>query len=104
MSGDSGFSTNGAKYDSLGQRPRSTPTDPQALKGRHTRCSFPSGLGEVLTIASSKIQFLVDAGIAQRQTPSEYLQELEKLGILKGEKRGREVLFKHPALLKVLTA
>jgi Fic family protein len=52
----------------------------------------------------SKIQFLVDAGIAQRQTASEYLQELEKLGILKGEKRGREVLFKHPALLKVLTA
>jgi hypothetical protein len=52
----------------------------------------------------SKIQFLVDAGIAQRQTASEYLQELEKLGILKGEKRGREVLYKHPALLKVLTA
>jgi Fic family protein len=51
-----------------------------------------------------KIQFLVDAGIAGRQTASEYLQELEKLGILKGEKRGREVLYKHPALLQVLTA
>jgi len=51
-----------------------------------------------------KIQFLVDAGIAQRQTASEYLQELEKLGILKGEKQGREVIYKHPALLKVLTA
>jgi Fic family protein len=51
-----------------------------------------------------KIQFLVDAGIARRQTASEYLQELEKLGILKGEKQGREVLYKHPALLKVLTA
>jgi len=51
----------------------------------------------------SKIQFLVDAGIAQRQTASEYLQELEKLGILIREKRGREVLHKHPALLKVLT-
>jgi Fic family protein len=51
-----------------------------------------------------KIQFLVDAGIARRQTASEYLQELEKLGILKGEKQGREVLYKHPALLKVLAA
>ena len=51
-----------------------------------------------------KIQFLVDAGIAQRQTASEYLQALEKLGILKGEKRGREVLYRHPALVKVLTA
>jgi len=46
----------------------------------------------------------VDAGIARRQTASEYLQELEKIGILKAEKRGRELLYKHPALLKVLTA
>lgn len=52
----------------------------------------------------SKIGFLVDAGIAQRQTASEYLQALEALGILKGEKRGREVLYRHPALVKVLTA
>ena len=52
----------------------------------------------------SKIQFLVDAGLAQRQTASEYLQALEQLGILKGEKRGREVLYRHPALVKVLTA
>ncbi len=58
----------------------------------------------VFTQPYCKIQFLVDAGIAQRQTASEYLQELEKLAILKGEKRGREVLYKHPALLKVLTA
>jgi Fic family protein len=58
----------------------------------------------VFTQPYCKIQFLVEAGIAQRQTASEYLLELEKLGILKGEKRGREVLYKHPALLKVLTA
>lgn len=51
-----------------------------------------------------KIQFLVEAGIARRQTASEYLQELEKLGVLKGEKQGREVIYKHPALLKVLAA
>lgn len=57
----------------------------------------------IFTQPYSKIQFLVDAGIAQRQTASEYLQELEKLGILQREKRGREVLYKHPALLKVLT-
>ena len=58
----------------------------------------------VFTQPYCKIQFLVDARIAQRQTASEYLQELEKLGILKGEKQGREVIYKHPALLKVLTA
>ena len=58
----------------------------------------------IFTQPYSKIQFLVDAGLAQRQTASEYLQELEKLGILVGEKRGREVIYKHPALLKLLTA
>jgi Fic family protein len=50
-----------------------------------------------------KIQFLVEAGIAKRQTASEYLKELERIGILTGEKRGREIIYKHPALLRVLT-
>ena len=58
----------------------------------------------VFTQPYCKIQFVVNAGIAERKTASEYLQELEKLGILKSEKRGREVLYKHPALLKALTA
>jgi Fic family protein len=51
-----------------------------------------------------KIQFLVEAGIAERQTASNYLQELEKIGVLKGEKRGRQMIYKNPALIEVLTA
>ena len=51
-----------------------------------------------------KIQFLVDAGIAARQTASEYLKELDKIGVLSGERRGREMIYKHPALLEVLAA
>ena len=51
-----------------------------------------------------KIRFLVDAGIAERQAASEYLQELEKLGILKSERRGREVIYRHLALLEALRA
>lgn len=51
-----------------------------------------------------KIQFLVDAGIAKRQTASVYLQELEQIGILTSERRGREVVYKQPALVDVLTA
>jgi len=51
-----------------------------------------------------KIQFLVQAGIAKRQTASEYLKELERIGILTGEKLGREVIYKHPALIRVLSA
>jgi Fic family protein len=51
-----------------------------------------------------KIGFIVDAGLAKRQTASQYLQELERIGILSGEKRGRETIYKHPALVKVLSA
>lgn len=58
----------------------------------------------VFTQPYCKIQFLVDAGIAERKTASTYLLELEKLGILKGEKQGREVIYKHPGLLKLLNA
>lgn len=56
----------------------------------------------VFTQPYCKIQFLVEAGIAKRQTASEYLRELEKIGVLIAEKQGREVLYKHPALLAVL--
>jgi Fic family protein len=51
-----------------------------------------------------KIAFIVEAGIARRQTASTYLQELERIGILVGEKAGREIIYKHPALLEVLSS
>jgi len=46
----------------------------------------------------------VEAGIAKRQTASVYLQELERIGILIGEKKGREIVYKNPSLLQTLTA
>jgi Fic family protein len=49
-----------------------------------------------------KISFVVEAGIARRQTAAEYLQELEEIGILESRKVGREKIFLHPALLKLL--
>jgi len=51
----------------------------------------------------SKISFVVDAGIAKRQTAAEYLQNLEEIGVLESRKVGREKVFIHPALLKVLS-
>jgi Fic family protein len=51
-----------------------------------------------------KIAFVVEAGIAKRKTASEYLQELERIGILTSERRGRQVVYRHPALLEVLGA
>lgn len=52
----------------------------------------------------SKVEFVVDAGIAKRQTAAEYLKRLEGLGILQSEKVGREVIYLHPALLEILKA
>ncbi len=50
----------------------------------------------------TKGKYLVDAEIAKRQTAAEYLHELEKIGILKSKKIGKETLFLNVALLKLL--
>jgi Fic family protein len=51
----------------------------------------------------TKIQFLVEEGIAKRQTASVYLQELTMLGILREIKRGREKYYINEQLLSQLT-
>lgn len=49
-----------------------------------------------------RIQNLVDAGIAQRQTASVYLKQLVELGMLHEVKAGREKLFVHPNFVELL--
>lgn len=51
-----------------------------------------------------RIQTVMDAGLARRDAASDYLRELERIGVLQAEKHGREVLYRHPALLEVLKA
>jgi Fic family protein len=51
-----------------------------------------------------RIQNVVDAGIAQRQTASVYLKELCDIGVLREIKAGREKLFIHPKFIKLLTS
>lgn len=50
-----------------------------------------------------RIQNLVDAGIAKRQTASVYLKQLCDIGILKEVKSGRENIFVHPKYIELLT-
>jgi Fic family protein len=50
-----------------------------------------------------KIQFLEQAGMGTRQTCSKYLRELERLGVLHGQKIGREVYFINRDLFELLT-
>lgn len=49
-----------------------------------------------------KTQFLVEKNIAQRQRAAVYLKELEKIGILKSKKVGRENLFQNIKLYELL--
>lgn len=51
----------------------------------------------------TKGQFLVDAGIAERQTAAEYLKELKKIGVLKSHKVGKENLYLNVKLFKLLS-
>ena len=51
-----------------------------------------------------RIQNLVEAGIAKRQTASVYLKQLAELGMLREIKVGREKLFIHPNFVRLLTS
>jgi Fic family protein len=51
-----------------------------------------------------KIKFLVDRGIAKRQTAADYLKELEEVGILKSKQVGRENLYLNLRLYDLLSA
>jgi Fic family protein len=50
----------------------------------------------------TKGQFVVDAGIAERKTAADYLQELERIGILKSQKVGKENLYLNVRLYELL--
>ncbi|CAM3319746.1 Fic family protein [Aequorivita lipolytica] len=49
-----------------------------------------------------KVKYIVDKGIAKRQTAAEYLNELEKIGILKSQKVGVENLYLNVKLFELL--
>lgn len=49
-----------------------------------------------------KVEFVVNAGIAKRQTAAEYLKEIEKAGLLKSKKVGKEVLYLNQPLFELL--
>jgi len=50
-----------------------------------------------------RINNLVSAGIAKRQTASVYLKQLCDIGVLREHKSGRETLFVHPKYIELLT-
>jgi Fic family protein len=57
----------------------------------------------IFTQPYCRINNLVDAGIAQRQSASVYLKKLTDIGVLEERKAGREKLFINPKFLRLLT-
>jgi Fic family protein len=51
----------------------------------------------------TKGQFVVDAGIAERKTASAYLHELERIGVLRAQKIGKETLYLNTRLYDLLS-
>lgn len=49
-----------------------------------------------------KVEFVVNAGIAKRQTAAGYLKEIEKTGLLKSKKVGKEMLYLNLPLFELL--
>ena len=65
---------------------------------------YSKDLIEILfTSPYCKIKFLEERGIAKRQTASVYLKELERIGVLRGFKMGRDVYYVNDLFLKALT-
>lgn len=50
-----------------------------------------------------RIQNVVEAGIAKRETAARYLRELVEIGVLQEQRMGKEKLFLHPAYLRLLS-
>jgi Fic family protein len=74
----------------------------------HVRKSLPKIYSRDLVDAVfeqpySRISHLVDRRVAKRQTASKYLYALSTAGVLKSFESGRQVLFVHPKLLRLLT-
>ena len=67
--------------------------------------SYTRELVEVIfTQPYCRIQNMVDAGIGQRQAAARHLRALVEIGVLREQRVGKEVLFLHPAYLRLLSA
>ncbi|WP_425357664.1 protein adenylyltransferase Fic [Methylomicrobium album] len=76
--------------------------------GNHVRTRLPQIYShELMQIVFEqpycRIQNLVERGVAKRQTASSYLKQLAEIGVLTEIRAGKEKLFVHPKLIRLLT-
>jgi len=76
----------------------------QILLGQATKKTYSKELVELLFGRPyCRIRNLIDAGLAKRQTASEYLKELVVIGVLEERAEGREKLYLNTRFWKPLT-
>ncbi len=78
----------------------------QTVKAMHARVPkiYSRELAEIIFVQPyCRIGDLVEAGIAKRQTASEYLRALADIGLLEERAFGREKVFINPAFLRLLS-
>ena len=66
--------------------------DPGRWLGKRRENLFERSSRSDVSPTLLQIKILEEAGIGNRQTASAYLKELEKVGVLRGAKKGRETL------------
>jgi Fic family protein len=77
-------------------------------EGQHIIAKLPKIYGyELLSVIFEqpycRIKNLVEKDIAKRQTASEYLKQLAGIGVLQEVQAGKEKLFVHPKLIRLMT-
>jgi Fic family protein len=73
------------------------------VRGRIPKIYSHELIDLIFELPYCRIQNLDEAGIAKRQTASNYLKELAGIGLLTEKQMGREKLFIHPKLMHLLT-
>jgi hypothetical protein len=76
----------------------------EKAKSELPQCVYSNELMELIFRQHyTKGQFLVESGIAERKTAADYLKELEKAGIMKSIKVGKEMLYLNVSLYELLS-
>lgn len=75
------------------------------IRTRLPKLRAPSELAElVFSQPYTRVEAVVKAGIAQRQTAPVYLRDLARIGVLSEMTEGKELMFLNPTLLEILEA
>ncbi len=90
-------------YDRVGQIEDLIRLTTDVIRARKPKILSAELINALFKQPYCRIEYLVETGIAKRETASKYLKQLCEIGILKEIKSGRDKLFLNPRFITVLT-